>query len=162
MGKANLFIIAIIALVAFGFSTPSNSDISSERHVTSFTVNDTVTWKNLGDVKFTKGNHPDYGEVMFPKVNAKVKALHKKKITISGFVVPIDNEHYALSKNVFAACFFCGQAGPETIMGIHFKDFKGRIKTDTYVTITGYLRINENNVDDWIYNLDNTVVVKGL
>lgn len=124
-------------------------------------VTDTVTWKLLGDIKFVKKDHADYGEVMFPVVNAKLKGLNKKKVTISGFIVPIDNTNYAVSKNVFAACFFCGQAGPETIMGIKFKDFKGRLKTDQYVTITGILRVNENNVDDWIYNLEQAVIVKG-
>ena len=157
MGKRNLLLVAVIVLITFGFSTPEKGTIA-----VSSIVNDTLTWKALGEVKFSKGTHPDYGEVMFPKVSPRIKSLHKKKITVSGFIVPIDNENYALSKNVFANCFFCGQAGPETIMGVSFKDFKGRIKTDTYVTLTGYLRVNENNVDDWIYNLDSSVVLKGL
>lgn len=157
MGKRNLFLVALIVLITVGFSTPDKGAMSA-----STVLNDTLTWKALGEVKFTKGSHPDYGEVMFPKVSPRVKGLHKKKVTVSGFIVPIDNENYALSKNVFASCFFCGQAGPETIMGINFKDHKGRIKTDTYVTVTGYLRVNENNVDDWIYNLDNSIILKGL
>lgn len=157
MGKRTLLLVAVIVLITFGFTTPEKGTMA-----VSSIVNDTLTWKALGEVKFSKGTHPDYGEVMFPKVSARIKSLHKKKITVSGFIVPIDNENYALSKNVFANCFFCGQAGPETIMGVSFKDFKGRIKTDTYVTLTGYLRVNENNVDDWIYNLDSSVVLKGL
>src|SRR5690606_10594328 len=156
MGKIGIITVMIIGMVSVGF-TPKK--VSTE---SPFTVGDTLTWKMLGDVKFSKGTHPDYGEVMFPAVNQKVKAFHTKKVTVSGFVVPIDNENYALSKNVFAACFFCGQAGPETIMGLKFKDFKGRIKTDTYVTVTGYLKVNEKNVDDWIYNIEKAVVVKGL
>ncbi len=157
MGKRTLLLVAVIVLITFGFTTPEKGTMA-----VSSIVNDTLTWKALGEVKFSKGTHPDYGEVMFPKVSPRIKSLHKKKITVSGFIVPIDNENYALSKNVFANCFFCGQAGPETIMGVSFKDFKGRIKTDTYVTLTGYLRVNENNVDDWIYNLDSSVVLKGL
>lgn len=157
MGKRTLLLVAVIVLITFGFTTPEKGTMA-----VSSIVNDTLTWKALGEVKFSKGTHPDYGEVMFPKVSPRIKSLHKKKITVSGFIVPIDNENYALSKNVFANCFFCGQAGPETIMGVSFKDFKGRIKTDTHVTLTGYLRVNENNVDDWIYNLDSSVVLKGL
>lgn len=157
MGKRTLLLVAVIVLITSGFTTPEKGTMA-----VSSIVNDTLTWKALGEVKFSKGTHPDYGEVMFPKVSPRIKSLHKKKITVSGFIVPIDNENYALSKNVFANCFFCGQAGPETIMGVSFKDFKGRIKTDTYVTLTGYLRVNENNVDDWIYNLDSSVVLKGL
>ena len=65
-----------------------------------------------------------------------------------------------MSKNVFAQCFFCGNAGPETIMGIHFKGTTPKLKTDTYVTIEGNFRYNDNNVDDWIYHIDNAVITE--
>lgn len=121
---------------------------------------DTLNWKLLGVIKFVKKPHKEYGEVNYPLVNQKVKSLNKKKVVMTGFIVPIDNTNYALSKNVFASCFFCGKAGPETIMGLKFRNPK-RYKTDQYVTIVGTLRVNEANVDDWIYNIDDAVVVKG-
>ena len=79
---------------------------------------------------------------------------------MSGFIIPIDNKTYALSKNVFASCFFCGQAGPETIMGIKFKNPETRLKTDQYVTLQGNFRYNDSDVDDWIYHIENAVIVK--
>ncbi len=121
---------------------------------------DTLTWKLLGVIKFVKKPHKEYGEVNYPVVNPKLKSLNKKKIVMTGFIVPIDNENYALSKNVFASCFFCGKAGPETIMGLKFRKPK-KLKTDQYVTIEGIFRVNENNVDDWIYNAEDVVIVKG-
>lgn len=121
---------------------------------------DTLNWKMLGLIKFVKKPHKEYGEVNYPVVNPKLKSLHKKKVVLTGFIVPIDNVNYALSKNVFAACFFCGKAGPETIAGLKFRKPK-KYKTDQYVTIEGTFRVNENNVDDWIYNIDDAVVVKG-
>lgn len=122
---------------------------------------DTLTWKQLGEIKYTMKKHPKYGEVQFPIVNDKVKLKGKKKIYISGFIVPIDNKSYALSKNVFAACFFCGKSGPESIVGLNFKGGTPKLKTDQYVTIEGTFRYNEDDADDWIYNLDNAVIVKG-
>lgn len=80
---------------------------------------------------------------------------------MTGFIIPIDNKTYALSKNVFASCFFCGQAGPETIMGIQFKDPSTRLKTDQYVTLKGTFRYNDNDVNDWIYHIENAVIVDG-
>lgn len=80
---------------------------------------------------------------------------------MSGFIIPIDNKNYALSKNVFASCFFCGQAGPETIMGIKFKNPNIKLKTDQYVTLTGTFRYNDTDVDDWIYHVENAVITKG-
>ncbi len=122
---------------------------------------DTLTWKLLGEIKYMKKKHASYGEVDFPIINTKLKKLAKKTIVMSGFIVPIDNKNYALSKNVFASCFFCGKSGPETIMGIKFKGATPKLKTDTYLTIKGTFRPNENDVEDWIYNCDNAEIVKG-
>ncbi len=136
--------------------------------VTQFVINnqkvvaaDTLTWKLLGEIKYLKKKHASYGEVDFPIINTKLKKLAKKTIVMSGFVVPIDNKNYALSKNVFASCFFCGKSGPETIMGIKFKGATPKLKTDTYLTIKGTFRPNEDDVEDWIYNCDNAEIVKG-
>lgn len=121
-----------------------------------------ITWGLLGKIKYNNKPHQDYPDgVMYPQVNAELKAKKGKKITISGFIIPIDNENYALSKNVFAQCFFCGQAGPETIMGITFKDLKKRLKTDQYVTLEGTFRYNETDIEDWIYHIENAVITKG-
>lgn len=123
---------------------------------------DTLTWKLLGVIKYINKPSKDYPEgVMFPIINSTLKAKGSKKIVMSGFIIPIDNVSYALSKNVFASCFFCGQAGPETIMGIKFKGATPKLKTDQYVMLEGTFRYNDNNVDDWIYHIENAVIVKG-
>lgn len=158
--RNSLKIILGLIVVLFFLSFSSSDKI----HVayTNFLVKgDTLTWKVLGEIKYVKKNHPQYGEVQFPVVNEKVKLRGKKKIYISGFIVPIDNKSYALSKNVFAACFFCGKSGPESIVGLNFKGATPKLKTDQYVTIEGTFRYNEDDADDWIYNLDNAVIVKG-
>ncbi len=121
----------------------------------------TLTWKMLAEISFVKKPHKEYGEVNYPVVNPKLKNLHKKKVSMEGFIVPIDNTNYALSKNVFASCFFCGKAGPETIVGLKFKAGNMKLKTDQYVTVEGTFRVNEANVDDWIYNMDDAVITKG-
>lgn len=123
---------------------------------------DTLSWKLLGVIKYIKKPDKDYPDgVMFPIINSDLKAKNKKKIVMSGFIIPIDNVSYALSKNVFASCFFCGQAGPETIMGIKFKGPTPKLKTDQYVTMEGTFRYNDNDVNDWIYHIENAVIVKG-
>lgn len=123
---------------------------------------DTLTWRLLGIIKYVKKPAKDYPEgVMFPIINSTLKEKSKKKIAISGFIIPIDNVSYALSKNVFASCFFCGQAGPETIMGIKFKGTTPKLKTDQFVTLEGTFRYNDNDINDWIYHIDDAVIVKG-
>ena len=123
---------------------------------------DTLTWKLLGVIKYVNKPSKDYPDgVMFPIINSTLKAKSKKKIVMSGFIIPIDNVSFALSKNVFASCFFCGQAGPETIMGIKFKGATPKLKTDQYVTMEGTFRYNDNDVNDWIYHIENAVIIKG-
>ena len=127
-----------------------------------FTFLDTLTWKQLGVINYVKKAHPDYPEgVMFPVINAGLKAKAKKRVVLKGFIIPIDATNYALSKNVFASCFFCGQAGPETITGIKFRGKTPKLKTDQYVTLEGVFRYNESDVNDWIYHIDDAVITKG-
>jgi uncharacterized membrane protein YcgQ (UPF0703/DUF1980 family) len=145
----------------FLFSFQNESEVVTYNSSKKFVAADTLTWKLLGEIKYMKKKHASYGEVDFPIINTKLKKLAKKTIVMSGFIVPIDNKNYALSKNVFAACFFCGKSGPETIMGIKFKGATPKLKTDTYLTIKGTFRPNENDVEDWIYNCDNAEIVKG-
>lgn len=148
----------VVAVFCLSFTTSDKIQIEKNNFLIK---GDTLTWKVLGEIKYVKKNHPKYGEVQFPVVNEKVKLRGKKKIYISGFIVPIDNKSYALSKNVFASCFFCGKSGPESIVGLNFKGATPKLKTDQYVTIEGTFRYNEDDADDWIYNLDNAVIVKG-
>jgi hypothetical protein len=123
---------------------------------------DTITWKMLGVIKYVKKPHAEYPEgVMFPIVSAQVKTFAKKRVIISGFIIPVDATTYALSKNVFASCFFCGQAGPETIAGIKFRGATPRLKTDQFVMLEGTFRYNDRDVEDWIYHMDDAVIVKG-
>jgi uncharacterized membrane protein YcgQ (UPF0703/DUF1980 family) len=154
-------IMMALFLGVFLFSFQNQNEVVTFKSSKRFVSADTLTWKMLGEIKYMKKKHASYGEVDFPMINTKLKKLAKKTIVMSGFIVPIDNKNYALSKNVFASCFFCGKSGPETIMGIKFKGATPKLKTDTYLTIKGTFRPNENDVEDWIYNCDNAEIVKG-
>ncbi|QEE49387.1 hypothetical protein FUA48_07275 [Flavobacterium alkalisoli] len=167
--RKNYFIVAVImfsGLMLMSLRTPSlqNSGFTTTNTKADNTAvfSDTLSWKLLGQIKYIKKSTDDYPEgVMFPVVNPTLKAKSKKTIIMSGFIIPIDNKSYALSKNVFASCFFCGQAGPETIMGIKFKNPNMKLKTDQYVTLEGTFRYNDSDVDDWIYHIENAVIIKG-
>lgn len=69
-----------------------------------------------------------------------------EEVNISGYLIPIDLEagKYALSKNPFTSCFFCGNAGPETVIELRFPESPGRFATDEYVMIKGTLVLNRN------------------
>ena len=153
--KLSLALVVFISMMSFSDRTTSIAKVTNKTSISS----DTLTWKMLGDIKYVRKKHATYGEVEFPQVNMKLKMMQKKTVFMSGFIVPIDNKNYALSKNVFAACFFCGKSGPETIAGIKFKGATPKLKTDTYVTLKGTFRYNETDVEDWIYHIENDEIV---
>lgn len=154
-----LAVVTILSITTFSFT--EKNTIKLEKSTEKAVFADTLTWKLLGQIDYQKKKDKTYGEVMFPVINPKLKALQGKPIVITGFIIPIDNKNYAISKNVFASCFFCGKSGPETIMGIKFKGDLPKLKTDQYVTLKGTFRYNDSDVEDWIYHVENAVITAG-
>jgi len=48
---------------------------------------------------------------------------------------------YALSAFPFSSCFFCGAAGPESVMEILF-DSPQELLTDDVITVIGQIKLN--------------------
>jgi hypothetical protein len=121
-----------------------------------------VTWKQLADVIFDrKWDEKMQMPMLYPSFSRTIKAMHGKNISISGYVIPVDAKvgMYVLSANPNSSCFFCGGAGPETIMTLKFKSGKPAFDTDDYVSFKGRLRLNEKNIYELYYNLDDAVLV---
>ncbi len=113
-----------------------------------------LTWDMLRDVKFEKEySNEASAYILFPKFGKSLKALEGKLVRIKGYMVPVDltTKEFVLSANPYATCFFCGGAGPESVMSLVFKETPKRsFKTDEHLTFTGVFRLNDND----IYNLN--------
>lgn len=121
-----------------------------------------ITWKQLTDVSYvTKYNKQFDGDIMYPVFGNSVKKLAGKEWVIAGYMIPLDIQSglYAISQNTYAACFFCGAAGVESVVSIKFKGKPKRYKTDQYCYIKGTLELNDKNVNDFIYIFRNAVEV---
>ena len=116
-----------------------------------------VTWRQVQDVVFNRiwDNKLDM-PMLYPQFSRGIKSLNGAYISISGYVIPLDVKGgiYVLSANPNNACFFCGGAGPESVMALQLKPGHPRFKTDDYLTFTGRLRLNEKNIYELYYNLD--------
>ncbi len=68
-----------------------------------------------------------------------------KAVKVTGYVIALDteSEEYALSAFPFASCFFCGAAGPETVLELVLEEEKA-FTTDDIVTFTGNLQLNSD------------------
>lgn len=121
-----------------------------------------ITWKSLSDVQFTRKLNKEVSMYfLYPSFGQSVKALQGKVIQIKGYIIPVDeNENiYVVSSQPMAACFFCGGAGPESIMELQFKNKKQRFKTDEQRTVKGILQLNPSDVEHLNYILKNAEVV---
>ena len=115
-----------------------------------------LTWDDFADVNF----EPVYNEkydvyFLMPKFGEKIQAFRGEQITITGYFLDISGsgEVFLVSKNRMASCFFCGAAGPETIVEVSFKE-KPSFRTDQIITVTGVLELNRNNVNHCNYLLN--------
>jgi hypothetical protein len=117
-----------------------------------------VEWKTLADVKFERKYDSVSEEYYwFPIFGEKVKALAGKQITISGFIIPVSIEAglYVLSAYPYASCFFCGGAGPESVIELDFKKNNKTYKTDQRMTFVGKLQLNADDILRMNYILKN-------
>ena len=66
-----------------------------------------------------------------------------KEMKITGYAIVLDpvDHIYALSAFPFSSCFFCGAAGPESVMELEF-DRPVDLITDQVITVIGTLDLN--------------------
>ena len=106
-----------------------------------------VSWNTLAQVTFHKEFSETFGfevNVKPPEFSKELMVLNGKEVLIKGYVIPVDVElgMYMVSANPFANCFFCGNAGPETVVELFPIQTFPRFSTDQVVTFKGVLQIN--------------------
>ena len=122
-----------------------------------------IKWNQLADVNYVlKYNKQFDAEILYPVFGNSVKKMAGKEWIIAGYMIPLDIESglYAISQNTYAACFFCGAAGVESVISLKFKSKPKRYNTDQYCYMKGTLELNDSNVNDFIYIFRNTEEVK--
>jgi hypothetical protein len=118
-----------------------------------------LPWELLGLTTYKNEFKPDGDMYYIPKFPKPLESMEGEVVQVRGYMVPMDvsAKKYALSKNSFKSCFFCGNAGPETVMELRFLNPPDRFTTDEYVTVTGVLRLNRKG-NDLFFTLTNTEV----
>jgi hypothetical protein len=114
-------------------------------------------WKTLSRITYTKV----YDELMGFKIDKPVfsddiKALEGKTVTVRGFIIPTEgyksHTEFIFSAFPYSMCFFCGGAGPETVMEVISRT---PVKyTAEAVTLRGTLRLNADDINRLMYFLE--------
>lgn len=116
-----------------------------------------ISWKQLEQVEYeNKYLEQLKGYMLYPKFGQALVALNNQQVEITGYVVPFDKEgqKIALSAYPYAACFFCGKAGPASVLTIKLKKANKKYKTDQYKTFKGRLKLNETDIAEFYYILE--------
>jgi uncharacterized membrane protein YcgQ (UPF0703/DUF1980 family) len=81
--------------------------------------------------------------VQVPVWTEELKQWNGKTVQITGYIIALDavNGQYALSAFPFSSCFFCGAAGPESVLELDLK-MKENYLTDEVITFKGVLELN--------------------
>ena len=125
-----------------------------------------LTWAHLAEVDFEERYTEEVETyVPYPVFRPSVQRLAGEKVEITGYVIPVEETGeesiIVLSANPFSSCFFCGMAGPETIMDIKLREkFKNKFKQDETVTFRGKLRLNDTDLYYLNYIMEEAVSVK--
>ncbi len=124
-----------------------------------------VNWKFLSRVKFDEVfNEEMDAYIPYPVFHPTIKAYDGKKVQLSGYVIPIDEtgdeKILVLSAFPYANCFFCGNAGPETVMDVQTKKNYKAMKMDQAMTFRGKLKLNDKDLYYLNYILEEAELVE--
>jgi len=120
------------------------------------------SWRALSDVTFVSKTDELLGyEIEAPVFGSKVLALEGKQVQVRGYIVPLEemrgHKYFVLSSLPFNVCFFCGGAGPETVIEVYSKN---EIPfTDKAITIKGTLELNADDPLHLMYLLKNAELI---
>lgn len=122
-----------------------------------------ITWELLKDVEFDEIWSEEFqAYYMVPKFSNSVKEMGGKEVQIRGFIIPVDivQDYYVLSANPYSSCFFCGQAGPESVMEIQMiKKYEG-LRMDQVITFQGTLKLNTDDIYQLNYILEEAQIIE--
>ena len=120
-------------------------------------------WKTLAMITYKKEYDEFLGfKIDKPVFSQEIKALDGKEVTVKGFIIPVEgykgHKEFILSAFPYSMCFFCGGAGPETVMEV--KAIDAIQYTAESITIRGKLHINSSDVNQLMYSMTDAKLVK--
>jgi hypothetical protein len=115
-------------------------------------------WKVLSKITYKKEYDEMLGyKVDMPVFSQEVQKLDGKLITIKGYIIPVEgyksHKEFIFSAYPYNMCFFCGGAGPETVMEVQAKSAVPF--TADPITLKGTLRLNATDINKLMYSLSN-------
>jgi hypothetical protein len=121
------------------------------------------TWKTLAKITYTK----QYDELMgfkvdIPVFSEDIIAMEGQEVEIKGYIIPVEgyksHKEFIFSAFPYTMCFFCGGAGPETVMDVFATNPVEY--TAEQVTLKGKLELNATDINRLMYALIDAELVE--
>ena len=112
-------------------------------------------WHVMAEVHFVNETDKNVYTVERPVFSKYLKSFQGKKIKLKGYMIPLEETggkgKFMLSALPFNVCYFCGAAGPETVIETELRQ---NIKfTTKQIVMEGVLFLNDRDPDHHIYIL---------
>ncbi len=120
-------------------------------------------WQVLSEVGFETQPSRETGfEIESPKFSKRLWSYNGKVVRVKGYLIPMaelgGRNEYMLSSLPFNQCYFCGGAGPETVVEVQTKQ---NIKFVTrQIVLEGILFLNESDPDHHMYIIKNAKLIE--
>ena len=140
---------------SFNIPSPARPAIYSQTHNEEALLVEDI-WKVLLKVKYSF-----HKNTYIPSFDDKIKALDGKIVTIKGFMYPIDekleHEFFYISYYPVNVCFFCGGAGPESVIEVNSQ--KAIPLKNKAIQVKGKLKLNYKDRQRLFFILLNAEVI---
>ncbi|MFT4567503.1 MAG: hypothetical protein ACI9FN_002470 [Saprospiraceae bacterium] len=113
-------------------------------------------WKTLSKITYKK----EYDEFLGFKIDKpvfaeSVEAMEGQEVTVKGYIIPVEgyksHKEFIFSAYPYNMCFFCGGAGPETVMEV--ESLEDVEYTAEQVVLRGKLKLNADDINRLMYLL---------
>jgi hypothetical protein len=120
-------------------------------------------WKTLAKITYKKEYDEFLGfKIDRPVFSEEIKALDGKEVTVKGFIIPVEgyksHKEFILSAFPYSMCFFCGGAGPESVMEVQAVEAISYVAES--IVLKGKLHLNSEDVNKLMFSLSEARIVK--
>lgn len=120
-------------------------------------------WKTLTKITYKKEYDEFLGfKIDRPVFSEEIKALNGKEVIVKGYIIPVEgykgHSAFILSAFPYSMCFFCGGAGPESVMEVQAVEAINYVAES--IVLKGKLHLNSDDVNKLMFSLSEARLVK--
>lgn len=160
MNKVNFILAFFLVLLLID----SNAQKSATQPAVEQEGQQTNVWQTLSNITYVK----EFDEVLGFKIDKPIfgqpiKDIEGKEITLKGYIIPVEgyssHKSFIFSAFPYSMCFFCGGAGPETVMEV--ESLEPVEYTTDQIILKGKLSLNDKDFNSLMFKLTQAELVEG-